>query len=78
MVIDTIRNTIMEFEEYHYAIYKMEHFIRFNVSFITQESICEKYNISVARLKLLERKYMSKSGMEQKSRSKVLRDYLEE
>ena len=29
MVIDTIRNTIMEFEEYHYAIYKMEHFIRF-------------------------------------------------
>jgi len=56
----------------------MEHFIRFNVSFITQESICEKYNISVARLKLLERKYMSKSGMERKSRSKVLRDYLEE
>ena len=29
MVIETIRNTIMEFEEYHYAIFEMEHFMRF-------------------------------------------------
>ena len=29
MVMDTIENTIMEFEEYHYAIYKLEHFMRF-------------------------------------------------
>ena len=32
MVIDTIKNTVMDFEEYHYAIYKMEHFIRFKDS----------------------------------------------
>lgn len=29
MIMDTIKNTIMEFEEYHYAIYKMEHFMKF-------------------------------------------------
>ena len=29
MVIETICNTIMEFEEYHYSIFKMEHFMRF-------------------------------------------------
>lgn len=29
MVIETIRNTIMEFEEYHYAVFVLEHFMRF-------------------------------------------------
>lgn len=42
MVMDTIRNTIMEFEEYHYAIYKMEHFIRFREKDMDAEEYRDK------------------------------------
>lgn len=42
MVMDTIRNTIMEFEEYHYAIYKMEHFIKFREKDMDAEEYRDK------------------------------------
>ena len=78
VIMDRIGILGIEFTDEELQMNVADVFKNHNVSFITKESICEKYNISVARLKLLERKYMSKSGMERKSRSKVLRDYLEE
>lgn len=42
MVMDTIKNTVIDFEEYHYAIYKMECFIRFRDNTMAPNEYKEK------------------------------------
>lgn len=77
VIMDRIGILGIEFTEEELQMSAADVFKKHNVSFIAAEIICEKYKISLERLKLMERKYMRKSGMERPSRSKILRDYLE-
>lgn len=78
VIMDRLGMLGIEFTDDELQMSVADVFKNHNVSFVPPESICEKYSISMARLKLMESKYMHKSGMRRQSWSKVLRDYLEE
>ena len=50
---------------------------KYNLSITPSCAICEKYLISEARLKQIERKFMHKSGLNQRERLNRLKEFFE-